>query len=359
MPTNLVSMRPYLDYGIPDDLKKIQAKVNAAKKAALLAGGVRSSAGSLTQIATGIRTPPGKPDLGAATLNPSTLDRSELEQSTLAAHATLSGRGGGAFATRKIAESQPAGAKSTPTAHSAAALPTVMVTPNGVVPVGFNCTKGFEATATEPSFDPDYISFRMLLKNKGTGFDQIFSMGIYNTGGEDFFPVTVQFEHYFGIYNTMAYKSAAKTAIFVVECQYYDSGYNLPIQVAQSAPVTLDFSGPSCLGIQSMAVSADTFVGGDNDKEPTLTVTLDGPAGPGGQTVALATSKPNLARIMGTGSFVIPAGQTSGAISWFLGTREVSTTGRSFHIEAELVSPGGHSPKGVVEIWLNKKKKKW
>jgi hypothetical protein len=361
MPTNHTSAPPYLDYGVPADLKKIQDKINAVRKTVLLRkGAVLSSAELAAQLPAGIKTPRGAFDpskIDVATVQATTVDPSKLDPSI--PKSPPPGRTGRSFAAGNIAQFQPAGASPAPAPASAAPVPTVTVSPNGVVALGFNCRRGFSATATEPSFKPDYVTFSMLLKKPGGGWDQIFFLGVYPGGDPDFFPATVHFEHYFETYKTMAYASASKTVVFIVECKFYDLTYSSnPVQVAQSAPATLDFNGPSCLGIHSMAVSADTFVGGENDQEPTLTVAMDGPAGPGGQKVALRTSNSNLATIMGSGSFVILAGQTSGSISWFLGTREVFTTGKSFHIEAELVSPSGTSPKGVIEIWLTKKPKK-
>jgi hypothetical protein len=81
-------------------------------------------------------------------------------------------------------------------------------------------------------------------------------------------------------------------------------------------------SGPKFGRLNSVKLNTTSVKGGNNGKDPTLTVYLDGPAPPCGQVVYLSTSN-NVARITGSGNFTIPGGQTSGAISWFLGTRNV------------------------------------
>jgi hypothetical protein len=82
-----------------------------------------------------------------------------------------------------------------------------------------------------------------------------------------------------------------------------------------------------------------------------VTVAIDAPAPTGGQRIDLDVSNGNLGNIMGDGYFVIPAGQTSGSISWFLGTRKVYSN-QSFDI---LVKASGSTYEGHAKIYVHKK----
>ena len=55
---------------------------------------------------------------------------------------------------------------------------------------------------------------------------------------------------------------------------------------------------------------------------------------------------------MGSGSFVIPQGQTSGQLSWFLGSRKVLKK-RTQTIIAQLDSPNGHSGEAYVDVEIH------
>ena len=363
MPITSNFQPPYLDYGVPADLKKIQAELAAIWKSLPPR---RATMQMPSTVMAATRNPRGSIDTGTAKLPLADLEPrlSRAVEGGAAIRSIEPGKvqavTGQSFASgpRGQFELKGAGDAGASPAKSAASL--VAVAPNGVVPVGFNCSKSFTATASDPGFLVSHVVWRMLLKNKGPGEDQLYYMGWTNSWLDPKpFPITATFSHKFETYSMMAYTSPANTVQFVIECIYYPDDPAVSNRTERSAWVTLDFNTPSCLSIHSVAVDKDTFVGGKNEGEPTLTVALDKPAGPSGQKVALSTTN-RLGRILHTpdfpGSFVIPAGRTSGSVSWFLGTERVLTTGKSFHIKATLVSPGGQSNEGVVEIYLTKMK---
>lgn len=226
------------------------------------------------------------------------------------------------------------------------------VSPNGTVSLGFNCRRTFTASADIASTTTHTI-WKLFMKNQNSGeFDQIYFLGGLSQIDKKKKISTVDFDHDFGTYRDAAYASTNKTAIFKVEVTPYflfDA-----LAPAYSDEITLDFSPQSCIGIHSVSLSTNSVKGAGNQKEPTLTVALTAPAGPGGQKVALSTDDKELGWIMGSGSFMIAAGQTSGSISWFLGTKNVGTTGKSFNIVAELVSPNGNSGKAYAKMKLTK-----
>lgn len=102
-----------------------------------------------------------------------------------------------------------------------------------------------------------------------------------------------------------------------------------------SNTVNIQFTGQKP-NLHSVSLNVDSVKGGSNGTDPVMTVTLDKPAPPCGQTVYLSTSNSSLAWIYGSGFFVIPPGQQSDHISWFVGTKNVFTTGKSVHIEATV-----------------------
>lgn len=252
---------------------------------------------------------------------------------------------------------QPGGRRAGPlvevAAPSAAKIASdVSVTPNGTVPLGFNCRRTFTATANLSNVVTHTV-WNLLMKDPATGkFEQIFFMGGISTVTKKSDIAKIKFDHDFSTYRDSAYASSNKTAVFVVECRPYCLFDELA--PSQTEEVTLDFTATSCIGIHSVALSTNSVTGGANGQEPVLTVALDAPAGPGGQEVALSVNNTNLGNIMGSGSFVIPQGQTSGQISWFLGTRRVYSTGKSITIKAELVSPGGNSGPAYATVSLTK-----
>lgn len=245
------------------------------------------------------------------------------------------------------------------------------VTPNGTVNMGFNCKKTFIASN---NFGADTCYWEIHFKNLSTGnFDQVQFMG--HTSTLTTHKHTVQFDMDFDTYNNATYVSpltvngggmiSGGLATFKVLCMGYN--YAVPIWNGglESIPgpqcfsdeITLDFNGEHCIIINSLSLSADTFRGGQNDKEPTMTVNVSAPAPPGGLVVALDVSNHNLGNIMGSGWFTIAPGQTSGSISWFLGTRRVYVTGRKLDIIAKLSFPDGStSPSAYATVTLNKQK---
>jgi hypothetical protein len=83
-----------------------------------------------------------------------------------------------------------------------------------------------------------------------------------------------------------------------------------------------------------------------------MTVVLDAPAPPGGQRIYLSVSDTSNAGILGTDKFFdIPAGQTSGKISGFLGTESVLQD-QTVDIQ---VNAGGPIT-GLAPVYLHHKK---
>jgi hypothetical protein len=240
------------------------------------------------------------------------------------------------------------------------------ISPNGKVNMGFNCKKTFTVSN---NFNADTCYWEIHFKNLATGqFDRLQFMGGSYTKTSHKHSITFDIDY--DTYNQAAYISSSVViggsnglATFRVFCMGYNhtipifnsSSVSLPGPQCFSEEITLDFNGEHCIIINSLSLSADTFRGGKNDKEPTMTVYVSAPAPPGGLTVALSVSNSNLGNIMGSGSFIIPAGQSSGSISWFLGTRRVYSTGKKFNIIAKLAFPDGStSPEGYGQITLNK-----
>jgi hypothetical protein len=308
---------PYLRYQNPADLQKIQAKIKALGDEAKLLRGPSLEVHDRTQV--------------AARLAPSSQPkRSRFEAAVIATSESLVPSA--ALALKIAAE--------------------VTVTPAGTVLLGFNCRRSFTASAPL-SNSVTHAIWNLLMKNQQSGeFERIFFMGGVSALTKVTDAGRIKFDHDFSSYRDAAYASANKTAEFKVEVRPYCLFDELA--PGASNPVTLDFSPTSCIGIHSVGVEPGSSKGGANGSSPTLTVTLDAPAGPGGQKVALSVDNSNLGNIMGSGWFVIPQGHTSETLSWFLGTRRVYSTGKSITIKAELVSPGGNSGPGYATVTLTK-----
>jgi hypothetical protein len=226
------------------------------------------------------------------------------------------------------------------------------VTPDGTVLLGFNCRRTFQASAPL-SAEVTHTVWNLLMKNQQSGqYEQIFFMGGVSALTKKTDAGRIKFDHDFTSYRDAAYASPNKTAQFIVEVRPFCLFDELAS--GKTDPVTLDFSPTSCIGIHSLGLDKDSVTGGNNGSSPTLTVALNAPAGPGGQKVALSVDDANLGNIMGSGWFMIPQGQTSGQISWFLGTRRVYSTGKAIKIKAELVSPGGNSGPAYAAVKLTK-----
>jgi hypothetical protein len=222
----------------------------------------------------------------------------------------------------------------------------ILVTPNGTIEMGFNCKKTFKVTNNLLS---DYTTWELQFKNLSTGhFDIRMFMGVVEISANE-----INFEIDFSSYNDAAYRDNNGLATFRVFCQAY--AWGMPSGFGTSNEVTLNFFAPSCIKIFSMVLNQDTFKGGSNGSEPVLTITLDAPAPPGGQKVLLRVSKPTIANIMGSGFFHVPAGKTSESLSWFLGTKNVSSN-KSFNIIAKLQYADGVSTSTDAFANVNLKK---
>jgi hypothetical protein len=254
------------------------------------------------------------------------------------------------------------------TPHASAKLATIglEVNPSGKVNMGFNCIKTFTVSN---NFNADTCYWQLYFKNLATGeFDKVQFMGgsVTKTTHKH----TVEFDIDYSTYYSAAYVSASVIlggqnglATFKVFC----SGWNYAIPILNSGisslpgpqcfsdEIVLDFNAAHCIIISSIALSTGSIKGGSNGTQPVMTVHISAPAPPQGLTVELSVSNSNLGNIMGNPSFTIPAGQTSGSVSWFLGTRKVYTTGKSFSIIAKLLFPDGtHSPAASALMKLTK-----
>jgi hypothetical protein len=213
---------------------------------------------------------------------------------------------------------------------------TLEVTPHGNISMGFNCGATFIA---KQNMEADETEWRLHFKNAAGNYgDYSKFVGIPQTKGVAIDAVKILMNY--TTYAAPAYATKG-VATFRVECDGYWYGQKLSTVISDD--VILNFNAPPCIGLHSVSLSQNDFVGGKNDKEPVLTVTLDAPAPPNGQKVALDVSNHGLANIMGPGYFTVPAGQTSESLSWFLGTRKVLTN-KSFDILVGVnASPAGHA----------------
>lgn len=235
---------------------------------------------------------------------------------------------------------------------------TVTLVPSGNVPLGFNCRQYFTA---ENNFYADVCHWEIKFLVPGTSTYQ----NVQFMGGSYSIETTshaIKFPLDYSSYGGSAYANANGTATFVVLCQGYNvvagnAGVSLlPGEFATSDPVTLNFSVPQCIGIASAVCIPDVVRGGINGAEPTLTITLDGPAPPGGQQINLSVGNSNLGNILGSGFFIIPPGATQGSISWFLGTRRVYSTGKVQEVKVNLQATNGpgQNISIPVQIWKQK-----
>jgi hypothetical protein len=234
----------------------------------------------------------------------------------------------------------------------------VTLTPNGNVPLGFNCREYFTAVN---NFNADvcYWEIKFLVPATNSYQNVQFMGGSYNIQTTSH---SIKFPLDYSVYGASAYANANGTASFVILCQGYNvvagnAGVSLlPGEFATSDPVVLNFNVPQCIGIANAVCVPDVVRGGINGTEPTLTVNLDGPAPPGGQQVNLSVGDNNLGNIMGSGNFVIPPGATQGSLSWFLGTRKVHSTGKVQEVKVNLQSTNGpgQNISIPVQIWKQK-----
>jgi hypothetical protein len=300
---------PYLRYDDPAQLAQIQAKLESARQASLARKPAPTPVSATAKAVARTRSN------GPTQAGPS-------ESVT------------GAVATQVVGADTP-----DPVADGRSA-PAISITPGGTVALGFNCR--VDITTVNNFQFVDTVNWFLAFKDPAGNFvtDEQFLATVPNW---QFDINTMAFELDYDTYYRMAY--AAKGAVtFRVRAE--SATWGIPGPFADSPPVTLDFSKPACIGLQSVRLDQDTFVGSKNNKEPTLTVTLAAPAPPGGQRVYLNTSDHSLGWFMGTLAnnphFDIPAGQTTGSISWFLGTKKVLVD-RSFNIEATVNASTGYA----------------
>lgn len=248
-------------------------------------------------------------------------------------------------------------------AHKFVAAPTNMVTviPSGKVDMGFNCGRKFEAKALSGSFGARgwwTLQFSQTGNPTAAGgwIDSQF------IGGDS---VNAALESWISFDIDASSYSAEELAGF----RFFRIMWTEPTISGPaywwSDPVELVFNSPPCAqinGVRFVVNGSDaeeyTCKGSKNGQEPIFKVYLSAPAQPGGQRVRIRSSNTNLGWIMNAPFYdlVIPAGQTSGSIGWFLGTKNV-TTKRSFHLEANLVFPGvdgaESSAKALGKVILN------
>ncbi len=109
-------------------------------------------------------------------------------------------------------------------------------------------------------------------------------------------------------------------------------------------------AGPMPGEMHSVSLSPTSVKGSKNYKAPTLSVNLDGPAKAGGQRVFVKSQDTSLAWLLvpSTNYFDIPAGQTSGGWSWFLGTKNVMVN-KNANLIAEVNGRNGFVNLGITK----------
>lgn len=75
--------------------------------------------------------------------------------------------------------------------------------------------------------------------------------------------------------------------------------------------------------LNSVSLNTYSVKGGSNGSDPTMYINLDGPAQVGGQWVEIQVNDKHAWCLNGFHGFYIPEGSTSGACTWFLGTKNV------------------------------------
>lgn len=316
---------PYLRYEIPTDMLQIQKNINALKKASLFKQPIKKSDIKITEISK-----------GTLHITDTNIIQELSSQKQIAKGVSIS----------KASKSSP-NPNTNNVTKSILAVSTISidVTPNGNVPLGFNCKKTFIASN---NFGADTCYWNLRFKNLATGnFDIVKYLGGTSTPGPSDHSITFDLD--FDTYNQAAYVANNGLAIFKIECQGWNWGVVGPW--TNSPEITLNFNADPCIALNSLSLNTDSITGGDNGTDPVLTVNIDAPAPPGGLKINLKVSNSNLGNIMGDGFFYIDAGQTSGSISWFLGTRRVYSTGKSFNI---IVTIEGSSAEGYALVNLTK-----
>jgi hypothetical protein len=229
-------------------------------------------------------------------------------------------------------------------ASKAVASPAVNVSPSGVVTMGFNCKAMFHATN---NLNCMFTYWDIFFKDHTTGGYTLGGQYLGETYWPNHKADYIDFEIDWDTYSKAAYLAPDKTARFVIRCRNV-----LTSVTATSAEVVLDFTSPPCIDLYSVSLNENTFIGSENGNDPTMTVVLSAPAPPGGQRIYLSVSSTKNAGILGNNYFDISAGQSSGAISGFLGTQKVLQDQTvDIHVNA------GGNITGYATVYLHKKKK--
>lgn len=321
---------PYLRYDIPADLLSIKARISAlikkSKSRKVLSD--QSAHDGISLAALGDPLVAGTGAVKAESLPPRRKGVATVKATAFPARTPATGE----------ALSPDANPEQLSVAGTSAkiAAGTVTVSPSGTQQMGFNCRITLHATNDFSSQD---VEWSLRFKDPATGVFNYSGQSIGTSSAPDE-TSAIDFDLDYSTYYLAAYTSPDNKATFKVFCQGYDFG--LPGPAGLSEQVVLDFSAPACIGIHSVSLSEDTFIGGSNDKAPTMTVAIDAPAPPGGQRVNLGVSNSNLGNIHGSGFFMIEEGQTVGSISWFLGTRKVYAK-KSFNIVVGVNATVGYA----------------
>lgn len=321
---------PYLRYEIPADLLEINARIAALIKKSRSR---RTLSEQITPVGSSIAAIEGGlvPESDLAIADPLPTRRQVVRATKIAAAPVLTRATDAALSSsmkpNPVSEANPS---------SKVGASMVTVSPSGAQSMGFNCRLALRATNNFSSQD---VVWELRFKDPATGVFNYFGQ-LIGTSSAPASTDVIDFDIDYSAYYLAAYTSPDNKATFKVFCQGYDFG--LPGPAALSDAVVLDFSAPACIGLHSVSLSEDTFVGGENDKAPTMTVAIDAPAPPGGQRVNLSVSNSNLGNIHGSKFFMIEEGQTTGAISWFLGTRKVYSK-RSFNIVVGVNATVGYA----------------
>jgi hypothetical protein len=224
------------------------------------------------------------------------------------------------------------------------ALFEVTTAPSGIVSLGFNCRATFHASN---NFHASHTIWSIYFYDPK---DNNFTVAGQYLGATYFpknDPSQINFEVDFSTYATDAYMLSNGKALFVIQCNPVAT---LGLGSKMSHEVVLDFNAPPCVDLYSVTLNENTFYGSENGNDPEMTVVLDAPAPPGGQRIYLSVSNTSKAGILGNNFFDIPAGQTTGTISGFLGTEKVLQD-QAFDI---LVTAGG-AITGHATVYLHKK----
>jgi hypothetical protein len=140
---------------------------------------------------------------------------------------------------------------------------------------------------------------------------------------------------------------------YVARCDAY-SEINGLLGTHSSNSLTLTVT-PDATAINSVSLLPNNVVGGNanTDKGITLTVNLTQPAPVCGQVLYISSDNPNVARVTVSGGrhpIIVPPGQMSTTLSWFLGTKKKNA---SANVVVDLPKNGGFQ-KAYAKITVRK-----